>query len=70
MELLKLFVVGEKSPCPDNWSPWNDRAIVIAHDAAEAIELAGLDGADVAEIPLANEALVLAFRNGDIGDES
>lgn len=52
MEKLKLFVVGNSIGDPDTWSPWFDRAIVIAHDGEEAIALSGLPTHDVAEIPL------------------
>jgi hypothetical protein len=33
---LRLFVVGESSGDPDEWSSYTNRAIVIAHDEEEA----------------------------------
>jgi hypothetical protein len=55
---LKLFVVGQKSANPDEWSALFDRALVIAHDAAEAVELSGLKSGDCAEIDLATPQLL------------
>jgi hypothetical protein len=52
MEKLRLFVVGQTSSDPDQWSPWFDRAIVIARDEEEAISLSGLNCDRVAEILL------------------
>ena len=36
---LKLYVVGEHSGDPDNWSEWGARAIVVAHDPKEAASM-------------------------------
>ncbi len=52
MDVLKLFVVGQKSSDPGEWSPLSDYAIVLASDKDEAIRLSQLPSNAVAEIPL------------------
>jgi hypothetical protein len=47
---LKLFVVGESSGDPDEWSGEGGYSIVIAHDETEAMSFS--PGGPVAEIPL------------------
>ncbi len=52
LDEFKLFIVGESSGNPEDWTPWNPhRAIVVAHDKEEAISLVD-SAASVAEIPL------------------
>jgi hypothetical protein len=51
MSKLKLFVVGESSGNPENWSEWGDRAFVIASNEEEALLLVGdLCGPSVVEV--------------------
>lgn len=38
---LNLYVVGELSGDPNDWSEYGSRAIVIAASAEEAIQIAG-----------------------------
>lgn len=48
---LKLFVVGESSSNPNDWSEWGDRALVMARTESEALQMAGdLCGGPVAEV--------------------
>lgn len=37
---LNLYVVGESSPNPDDWSPYSSRKLVIAESPEAAIALA------------------------------
>ena len=70
MENLKLFVVGESSPNPDDWgSGWKERskAIVIARDEQEASALAGDIGGSVTEIPMTSPICVLTVFSGGNG---
>ncbi len=48
---MKLYVVGESSANPDDWSVWTEWALVIAPDANEALRLAERAG-PVTEIPM------------------
>ena len=56
---LRLFVVGAPSGDPDDWGDFGNRAIVLAHDEAEALELVDFSSA-VAEIK-ASEPVVLCY---------
>ena len=47
---LKLYVVGESSCDPDEWSGEGGYSIVLAHDETEAMSFS--PGPPVAEIPL------------------
>lgn len=48
---MKLFVVGNKSSNPDDWSIWDEIKIVIAENEKRAIEVAyGLEPGKLAEI--------------------
>lgn len=40
---MKLFVAGEDSPNPDNWSKWSEWSLIIAQTAEEASRLDGLN---------------------------
>jgi hypothetical protein len=58
---FKLFVVGESSGNPDDWSEWGDRAFVIARSKEEALSLADMCGHAVAEIPR-DKAVLLHYE--------
>lgn len=40
---MKLFVAGETSPNPDDWSIWSEWSLIIAETAEEASKLDGLN---------------------------
>jgi len=66
--MLKLFVVGSKSPDPSKWSIWDEVTVVIAKDKKEALKLAkavsGIPSLEefCTEIPM-DKALVLRTDN-------
>lgn len=41
MDKLRLFVVGECSPNPDEWSEFGGWSLVLAERAEQAIEIVG-----------------------------
>jgi hypothetical protein len=58
---MKLFVVGNKSPNPDDWSIWDEVKIVVAENDKRARELAGAHEIEpVAEIKLDKEQLLIS----------
>jgi hypothetical protein len=62
VEKLKLFVVGESSPNPDDWdSGWGSprKAIVIAHDETEAAKLADEISGPITEIPMTSPVVLM-----------
>jgi hypothetical protein len=62
--MLKLFVVGEYSPDPDDWG--SEHFIVIANNAEEAEGLAMRRPA--VELPM-DSPMVLACENTGYGDD-
>jgi len=54
----KLFIVGESSGDPDNWSDWGPRTIVVARSADEARTMAEHSSA-VAEVKLDKPGVLL-----------
>lgn len=57
---LKLFVVGESSGDPENWSGFGSRVFVIASNAAEALALAGdLAAPCVAEVDMTKPSVLV-----------
>jgi hypothetical protein len=40
MSKLTLYVVGARSPNPDDWSEWGEWSLVIAENPERAMELA------------------------------
>jgi len=58
VDRLKLFVVGESSADPEQWCYGGMRALVIAHDAAEAARMVEFSDT-VTEIPLVKTTLLL-----------
>jgi len=63
---LKLYVVGETSGDPAEWSEWGDRVLVIARSAEEAMELGGINCA--AEIPLRTPMIIYRESSRDPAD--
>ena len=55
---MKLFVVGNESPDPEEWSEWNEVAIVVAETAEEAKKLCAFGEQRVAEIPMDKAQLI------------
>jgi hypothetical protein len=68
MDKLKLFIVGESSPNPDEWNSWGAHAIVVAHDATEAESLAEGCCGPATEIPM-DAPVCLAFDSAWEPDE-
>ena len=56
MGALKLFVLGERSPNPDEWDMAGEIAIVMAHDSEEALRMYPLQPATEISI---SESMVL-----------
>jgi hypothetical protein len=56
---LKLYVVGEISPNPEEWEIYDERAFVVARSVEEAKELGGYGCAT--EIPM-NRPMLLGFE--------
>lgn len=66
----KLFVVGESSPDPENWSIWSEYSLVIAKGEDEARRLAEKDGeTPVAEIPLTAPLYILTQSEPNWGED-
>ena len=57
MSALKLFVVNETSPNPDEWHGYKLRAFVVANDPEEAVAIADCGNVAV-EIPLEKSCLL------------
>jgi len=57
---LKLFVVGESSGLPSQWSDWSTKAFVIAESGEQALEMMDRDprGA-VAELVLESPCVLM-----------
>lgn len=61
--MLKLFVVGESSPDPGEWSIWDEYVLVIAADEAEAIKLSERGEREcVCEIPMDKPLYLVGMR--------
>lgn len=69
---MKLFVVGNKSPNPDDWSIWDEVKIVMSENKERAIEIAYelapgtltetvFSNTPVAEIKLDKEQLLISM---------
>src|SRR5205823_14164937 len=51
MDKLKLFVIGESSPDSAEWGDTNSLALVIAHNAEEALRMFDSVSGPATEIP-------------------
>jgi hypothetical protein len=60
MKKRRLYVVGENSPKPSEWSTYPLRALVIASDEREALELIGeaVPPGEVLEVSMDDSALL------------
>lgn len=56
---MKLWVVGESNPEPEEWSIWSEASIVIANTKEEAIELDGRDYENACEIIMDRPQLLI-----------
>ena len=63
MGKFRLFVVGEDSADPGEWSEGNDHAIVVATDESEATKLAAMPGRVATEIPLDRPIVLATFES-------
>ncbi len=64
---MKLFVVGESTADPENWSQWNTPTFVIAETPERAVELAEhFEGmrSDVCELPMTSEMVIWCISQG------
>lgn len=66
--MMKLFVVGETSPDPKDWSIWSEFQIVIAGSPEQALEMTGRTG-DVTEVPMNRPLIVAAMTEPNWGDD-
>ena len=67
---MKLFVVGESSPDPDEWNRWSEYCLVIAETPERALELTEkYDSHEIAEIPLDKEILLHCEPEHPWGDD-
>lgn len=57
---MKLFVVGSSSPDPGKWSKWDEVAIVIAADEADAVRVSGRPYGPACEIPMTSPLLLMS----------
>jgi hypothetical protein len=58
---FKLFVVGEHSRNPEDWSAWSELSLVIATTAEEAVKLSGGWNGPATEIPLDSAKLLVTM---------
>ena len=65
---LKLYVVGETSPNPQDWSIWSELSIVIAESAEEATRLAG--SVPATEIPMGIPQVLVTMPEPNWGDDT
>ena len=61
---MKLFVVGESSGNPDDWSEWPIRALVIAGSADEAIALSETFGPLAVEVSFEKPGILFKDESG------
>ena len=69
MAEFKLYIVGEKSANPNDWSIWSEHAIVIARDEQEAKEISNRRSEDVTEIPLNRAVCLVSMSEPNWGDD-
>ena len=65
---MKLWVVGENSPNPEEWSMWSEFSLVVAETAKQACELDGRRCSAV-EIPLDKARVLLKMSEPDWGED-
>lgn len=64
---MKLWVVGETSPNPEEWGIWSEFAIVVAETAEQACELG--DGTPATEIPIDKAQRLVKMPEPAWGDD-
>ncbi len=55
---MKLFVIGNSSPNPKDWSEWNEVVFIIAENEKQAQKIAEDNYSPICEIPM-DKAMVL-----------
>ena len=65
---MKLWVVGENSPNPEEWSIWSEYSLVVAGTAEQACELVGRR-APATEIPLVKAQVLVKMSEPDWGED-
>lgn len=65
---MKLYVVGEGTADPDQWSQWSEYALVIAEGEEQAMDLSGRLG-PATEIPMDKPLYLLGMTGPNIGDD-
>lgn len=64
----RLWVIGEKSPNPEDWSIWSEYALVIARCAEEARSVGDASDLDpVTEVPLTRPVLLVQLTEPNWG---
>ncbi len=67
---MKLYVVGEKSANPDDWSIWSEHAIVIAESEGHALIMTDSDASTpVTEIPMDKPLYLVQDTEPSWGDD-
>lgn len=66
---MKLYVVGEDTPDPKNWSIWSEWELVIAPDAATALTMATSPTGKFCEIPMDKPLHLVAMSEPAWGDD-
>lgn len=67
---MKLYVVGETSPNPDDWSIWSEWTLVIAPNPERAKELSENPRSEpVTEIPLDRECVLCSMEEPSMGED-
>lgn len=65
--MSKLFVVGETSPNPKDWSIWSEYVLVLANSPNEALRLSDRQGEKVTEIPMDKSVVLVSMSEPDWG---
>lgn len=67
---MKLYIVGEYSSDPENWSAWSEWSLVIAESPEQARKLANAgDSEIVTEIPMNKAVLLYTMPEPRMGDD-
>ena len=67
---LKLYVVGETTADPKEWSMWSEYALVIAANETDARRIAERgDDASLAEIPMDKPLFLIGMTEPNHGDD-
>lgn len=66
---MKLFVLGETSSNPDDWSIWSEWWLVIAESPEKALEMAEGRHSQVTEIPMDRALIVATMTEPNWGED-